>query len=120
MENKNKGAMIIILAAIITTMFIILPGNQHEEKEFTLNQSKELALEMVKDSFQFKEYDGSNLRLIRAEKLEECENCFKFDYRFNVNPEKAPTNIRAIDLSTYIIDGDIRNTSMTEIPAELT
>lgn len=119
--KKDYFILVIIIIAGIFSLFMIGVINLYPVQVVSspvdaenLSWAIEVAEQRVLDSYQYREYNGSSLVLIGQE-INECDRCWIITYKYRVDEEKAPLNIKYIEMSFTFEDGRIVHTNYSEI-----
>lgn len=112
-EKYFLGILFIAILFSLSIIFGIIPQGSNK---INISQAESIAFERVENSFQYKEYNGSNIQIIEKSQLG-CQGCFNIGYRFDINnkSQELPDNIRGFKMVFSFVNGEIKNTSLSEI-----
>jgi hypothetical protein len=74
----------------------------------TIEESQIIAENHIKDSFQYREYNGRNLRHISTD-IMRCPSCWTFHYEFDVDAEGLPEGVYGYQAKIPVIEGKVTN-----------
>lgn len=117
-KMSNKNLILIISVAlflmIATIVVLVIDFKESEEGLFLEKDILEVSENYVRESYQFQEYQGYNLKLVSIYPTMECDYCFEVVYSFEVlNKESLPNEVESF-LFTFNMETD----SIAEVKIE--
>lgn len=119
--KKDYFILVIIIISGIFSLFLIGVLNfdsSNNSRNYVdaenIESAKNLTRQRVLDSYQYKEYEGSDLRLIGAIKYD-CDGCWTITYEYKINNEIAPANFDKVKMIFEFENKVLENTTYKEI-----
>jgi hypothetical protein len=102
-----------ILILILLAFFIV--GCQ---PDWNFENSNKIAIKHVNRLKEFKDYNGSDLKLNRYNPLN-CDGCWNIVYEFNVNTDELPDYITRMRVHLFIENGKVKKEVVSKLTANL-